>query len=98
MTIRDTAKDKLYGFYLTSSNLEILTLLRRSIDNEYCSLLMQGSEVDRIKFECHSTNLVLAILQIINPCLQSFKLGLTIEAVESNSIRQIRSPVCWSKL
>ena len=78
-------KDKLYGSNLTTSDLEILTLLKRSFDKEHNSLISHGSEVDHIYFEGHVTDFVLAVLEIINHHIQSFKLRLTLE--EPVSIR-----------
>ncbi len=85
MITSDTIEDKPFGSNLTASDLELLTLLPHSIGNEYYLLLLNGSEVDRINFESHSTNIVVAVLEIINHHLKSFKLRLAIE--EPVSIR-----------
>ncbi len=66
MITSESIKDKLYGSNLTISDLEILTVLKRSFDKEHNSLISHGSEVDRIHFEGHGTHFVLAVLEIIN--------------------------------
>lgn len=85
MITSESIKDKLYGSNLTTSDLETLTRLQGSFEREHNSLILHGSEVDHIHFEGHGTSFVLAVLEIINPHLQSFKLRLTIE--EPLSIR-----------
>jgi hypothetical protein len=71
-------KDKDFGINLTPSDLEILPVLKRSFDKEH-SLILHGSGVALIHFEGRGTDFVLAVLEILNPHLLSFRLRLTLE-------------------
>lgn len=79
----DKAVDRLLSLGLQADGL---TFLQRSIENEYNSIVLHGSKVDRINFEGHVTNYGLEILKIINKFLQSFKLELTMDEENDASI------------
>jgi hypothetical protein len=55
-----------FDYMLTPCDIEVLTNLTGTLQNDYASILNSRSEVDLIHFEIRCTDLVRKILEIVN--------------------------------
>ena len=76
MNISDSTTDKDFGYGLSTK--DVISLVTNILDNDY-KFFFHGSEVDSIKFEVHCTDIVAAIVEIVNHYLKSFQLSLTMD-------------------
>lgn len=76
MTINDSNTIKDFGYGLSTK--DVISLITIILGNDYNSFFPR-SEVDTIDFEIRCTDMVAAIVEVINPYLQSFKLSLTMD-------------------